>query len=81
MQKVTMTGNHGDGYRTMRASITNLEFLDSLANGNHQSYDDLLTELIKMAMPTKKKLDAGNYQLKDQVVAINRETIVYQPLK
>src|SRR3977135_503914 len=29
-----------------------------------------------MAIPTKKKLDAGNYQLKDQVVAINRVTKV-----
>src|SRR5476651_1733504 len=29
-----------------------------------------------MATATKKKLDAGNYQLKDQVVAINRVTKV-----
>src|ERR1700716_1210638 len=29
-----------------------------------------------MAIPTKKKLDAGRYQLKDQVVAINRVTKV-----
>ena len=29
-----------------------------------------------MAIATKKKLDAGNYQLKDQVVAINRVTKV-----
>ena len=29
-----------------------------------------------MAIPTKRKLDAGNYQLKDQVVAINRVTKV-----
>ena len=29
-----------------------------------------------MATPTKKKLDAGSYQLKDQVVAINRVTKV-----
>jgi small subunit ribosomal protein S5 len=30
----------------------------------------------RMAIATKKKLDAGNYQLKDQVVAINRVTKV-----
>jgi small subunit ribosomal protein S5 len=29
-----------------------------------------------MAIATKRKLDAGNYQLKDQVVAINRVTKV-----
>src|SRR5471030_3009256 len=29
-----------------------------------------------MATPTNKKLDAGSYQLKDQVVAINRVTKV-----
>jgi small subunit ribosomal protein S5 len=29
-----------------------------------------------MATATKKKLDAGNFQLKDQVVAINRVTKV-----
>src|SRR5262249_42579768 len=32
--------------------------------------------VLRMATATKKKLDAGSYQLKDQVVAINRVTKV-----